>query len=92
MPKGQDRAFELDFLRGITLCWVVIMHFTYAMRYIFSLNVFDYLDGQIYWTFWEPLVLSIFVGISGVCCRRMCQGFSPGKTAKRLGYNYIGEA
>lgn len=68
MPKGQDRAFELDFLRGITLCWVVIMHFTYDMRYIFSLNVFDYLDGQIYWTFWEPLVLSIFVGISGVCC------------------------
>ena len=62
------RAFEIDLLRGITLCWVIFMHFTYDMRYIFKVNAFDYLDGKAYWTFWEPLVLCVFVGLAGICC------------------------
>ena len=64
----KERAFELDLLRGITIIWVVFMHFSFDMRYILGLDVFSYLSSKWYWTFGETLVLCIFVGLSGVCC------------------------
>ena len=64
----RERAFELDFLRGAALFLMILMHFSYDIRYIFRFNAFSYLDSTWFWVFIEPMFLCIFVGISGVCC------------------------
>ena len=66
--RRSDRAFELDLLRGIAICMMVFMHFSYDVRYEFGISTFSYLVSDWFWAFVHPVILVLFVGVSGVCC------------------------
>jgi len=65
---AKNRAFELDVLRGIALVVMLYMHFAVDLRYMFDVDAFDFLEADWFWAFAHPVFLSIFVGVSGVCC------------------------
>lgn len=64
----KQRAFELDFFRGLSIVLMMVMHFAWNMRYAFGFDVFSVLESKYFWTFVEPFFLCIFVGVSGICC------------------------
>ena len=66
--KKRQRAYELDVLRGFALFMMILMHFTWDLRYEFNLNIFDFLEADWFWAFIHPIFIVIFVGVSGVCC------------------------
>ncbi len=66
--KKKDRAFELDALRGVAIVMMMFMHFSYDIRYEFGFDTFEYLRSAWFWTFVHPIIIVLFVGLSGVCC------------------------
>ena len=64
----KDRAFELDFLRGIAIVMMMFMHFSYDVRYEFGFDTFEYLRSAWFWSFIHPIIIVLFVGLSGICC------------------------
>ncbi|MBO4302760.1 DUF1624 domain-containing protein [Methanosarcinaceae archaeon] len=64
----KNRVWELDFLRGIALVMMMIMHFSYDVRYEFGFCAFAFLEDPWFREFIHPVILLLFVGISGVCC------------------------
>lgn len=63
-----NRAFELDFLRGIAIIMMMFMHFSYDIRYEFGFDTFEYLKSSWFWEFVHPIIIVLFVGLSGLCC------------------------
>ena len=45
--KADNRAFELDLLRGFAIFMMILHHFAYDLRYIFEYNVFIILRVKI---------------------------------------------
>lgn len=72
LPGGKtvkrDRAFELDLLRGIAIVMMISMHFSYDVRYNFGVPVFGYLETSWFMGIVHPIILVLFVGVSGICC------------------------
>ena len=66
--NDKSRAFELDFLRGVAIVMMIIMHATYDVRYEFKLDVFSYLHSPFFWEFFHPIIVGLFVTVSGICC------------------------
>ncbi|MBR4914460.1 MAG: DUF1624 domain-containing protein [Clostridiales bacterium] len=64
---AKDRAWELDFLRGFAVLFMLFMHTSWDLRYEFGLPVCSYLAKGWFWTFFQPTVI-LFVGVSGICC------------------------
>jgi len=64
----KERAYELDFLRGVAMIIMLWMHFCWDIRYEFHVDAFEYLKADWFWTFLHPFNLVLFVGVSGVCC------------------------
>ncbi len=64
----RNRAFELDFLRGIAIIMMMFMHFSYDIRYEFGFDTFEYLKSNWFWEFVHPIIIVLFVGLSGLCC------------------------
>ena len=64
----KDRAWELDFLRGIALLMMLFMHMSWDVRYEFRVNVFSYLETGWFWSFVHPVIVVLFVSVSGICC------------------------
>lgn len=64
----KDRAFELDLLRGIAIIMMMFMHFSFDVRYEFGQDAFSYLKTSWFWVFVHPVILVLFVGVSGICC------------------------
>ena len=60
------RAFELDLLRGIAIVMMMFMHFSYDVRYEFGVDTFDYLESRWFWEFVHPIIIVLFVGLSGI--------------------------
>ncbi len=71
LQKRKNRAFELDFLRGFAICVMLWHHTAYDLRYIFKYDIFGFIDpdGRWFWGMFHPFFLSLFVGISGICCQ-----------------------
>ena len=67
MAGKKNRAAELDFLRGLALVMMLIQHIGYDLRYEFGLPVFGILESNYFWAFIHPVILVLFVGISGTC-------------------------
>ncbi|MCR4766692.1 MAG: DUF1624 domain-containing protein [Saccharofermentans sp.] len=67
-PLAKDRAWELDFLRGIALLMMLFMHMSWDVRYEFGVNIFSYLHKGWFWSFIHPVIVVLFVGVSGICC------------------------
>ena len=65
---AKDRAWELDFLRGIALIMMLFMHMSWDVRYEFGADVFSYLEAGWFWSFVHPVIVVLFVGVSGICC------------------------
>lgn len=65
---AKDRAWELDFLRGIALIMMLFMHTSWDFRYEFSVDIFSYLEADWFWSFVHPVIVVLFVGVSGICC------------------------
>ena len=65
---SKDRAWELDFLRGIAILMMVFMHMSWDVRYEFGVDTFTYLYKGWFWSFIHPVIVVLFVSISGVCC------------------------
>lgn len=63
-----SRAFELDALRGVAIVMMMFMHFSYDIRYEFGCDAFTYLRTGWFWTFVHPVIIVLFVGLSGICC------------------------
>ncbi len=74
----KDRAFELDFLRGIAIVMMMFMHFSYDIRYEFGCDAFEYLREGWFWTFVHPVIIVLFVGLSGICCTFSRNNFKRG--------------
>lgn len=64
----KERAWELDFLRGIAVILMISMHASYDLGYEFGIHAFRYINTQWYMCFVHPFVVGLFVGISGICC------------------------
>ena len=69
--KADNRAFELDLLRGFAIFMMILHHFAYDLRYIFEYNVFSFIGQNCdwFWAFLHPFFIFIFVVISGICCQ-----------------------
>ena len=67
MAAKKNRASELDFLRGLALVMMLIQHIGYDLRYEFGLPVFGILETNWFWAFVHPVILVLFVGVSGTC-------------------------
>ena len=67
-PLAKDRAWELDLLRGIALILMLFMHFSWDVRYEFYCRVFSYLEADWFWSFGHPVIVTLFVSVSGICC------------------------
>ena len=65
---SKDRAWELDFLRGIALLMMLFMHMSWDVRYEFRADVFSYLETGWFWSFVHPVIVVLFVSVSGICC------------------------
>lgn len=78
MADTKNRAFELDFLRGIAIVMMMFMHFSYDIRYEFGVNTFSYLRSAWFWTFVHPIIIVLFVGLSGICCTFSKNNFKRG--------------
>ena len=65
---AKDRAWELDFLRGIALIMMLFMHMSWDVRYEFGFKVFSYLEKGWFWSFIHPVIVVLFVSVSGICC------------------------
>ena len=65
---AKDRAWELDFLRGIALLMMLFMHMSWDVRYEFRVNIFSYLEEGWFWSFVHPIIVVLFVSVSGICC------------------------
>jgi len=66
--KSDTRAYELDAMRGLAMIFVIWMHISWDLRYIFDLADCRYLDAPWFEGAMHPFFLVIFVGVSGVCC------------------------
>ena len=64
----KERAWELDVLRGVALILMLFMHFSWDMRYEFGVRAFSYLEKGWFWSFGHPVIVVLFVGVSGICC------------------------
>lgn len=64
---AKDRAWELDFLRGIALIMMLFMHTSWDFRYEFGVDIFSYLEAGWFWAFVHPVIVVLFVGVSGIC-------------------------
>ena len=64
---AKDRAWELDFLRGIALIMMLFMHTSWDFRYEFGVDIFSYLEAEWFWSFVHPVIVVLFVGVSGIC-------------------------
>ena len=65
---AKDRAWDLDFLRGIALLMMLFMHMSWDVRYEFGVDVFSYLEKGWFWSFIHPIIVVLFVSVSGICC------------------------
>lgn len=65
---AKDRAWELDFLRGIALLMMLFMHMSWDVRYEFRVDTFSYLEEGWFWSFVHPVIVVLFVSVSGICC------------------------
>ena len=66
--KSDSRAYELDTLRGLAMIFVIFMHISWDLRYMFGLAKCSYLDAPWFEGLMHPFFLVVFVGVSGVCC------------------------
>lgn len=46
---------------------MLYMHFSWDMRYEFGVHAFSYLEKGWFWAFLHPMIITGFVGVSGVC-------------------------
>ena len=69
--KADNRAFELDLLRGFAIFMMILHHFAYDLRYIFEYKVFSFISTECdwFWAFLHPFFIFVFVVISGICCQ-----------------------
>ena len=65
---AKDRAWELDFLRGIALIMMLFMHMSWDVRFEFGVDAFEYLHKGWFWSFVHPVIVVLFVSVSGICC------------------------
>lgn len=65
---GSRRAPELDFFRGVAMLFVILMHLTYDLRYVFGVDAFETLEARWFYPFFQSIFLCIFAGVSGICC------------------------
>jgi uncharacterized membrane protein len=63
------RAFELDALRGLSIVMMLCHHFVFDVRYILGIDAFAFQDSQIFNYIAQPLFISIFLSVSGICCQ-----------------------
>lgn len=76
--QKKDRAFELDALRGVAIVMMMFMHFSYDIRYEFGFDTFEYLRSAWFWAFVHPIIIVLFVGLSGICCTFSRNNFKRG--------------
>ncbi|MCR4688646.1 MAG: DUF1624 domain-containing protein [Saccharofermentans sp.] len=67
MTDKKERAFELDLIRGLAMIAMLFMHMSWDIRYEFGVDVFSYLEKGWFWAFLHPMIITGFVGVSGVC-------------------------
>ena len=78
MADKKQRAFELDALRGVAIVMMMFMHFSYDIRYEFGFDAFRYLRTAWFWSFVHPIIIVLFVGLSGICCTFSRNNFKRG--------------
>ncbi len=67
-PLKNNRAFELDALRGLALLMMILHHFIFDLRYLLDLDVFAFQETWWFENLLRPVFLNVFLLISGICC------------------------
>ena len=67
--KVNNRIFELDVLRGISILLMILHHFIYDLRHVLGLDVFAFQDTDFFINFVRGVFLCVFVVVSGICCQ-----------------------
>lgn len=76
------RFWEIDFFRGVAICMMVLFHF------LWDLNYFGFLQGDIYSGFWglfQKATMSLFLLVAGVVLAISRQNNPAAYTTKSLG-------
>ena len=47
---------------------MLFMHMSWDVRYEFRADVFSYLEKGWFWSFIHPVIVVLFVSVSGICC------------------------
>ena len=68
MKQLENRAFELDALRGLALTLMVLHHFAFDMRYIMGYDIFAFQETWWFENLLRPVFLNVFLIVSGICC------------------------
>lgn len=69
MPSStENRVFELDFLRGLSIVMMILHHIIYDLRYILEIDVFAWQESFFFQNILRPPFVFIFLFVSGVCC------------------------
>jgi uncharacterized membrane protein len=63
-----ERAFELDALRGLALVMMILHHLAFDLRYIMGLDVFAFQETWWFENLLRPVFLNVFLVVSGICC------------------------
>lgn len=63
-----ERAFELDALRGLAVVMMMLHHLIFDLRYIFEIDVFAWQDSMFFIDWVRAPFVFIFLFVSGICC------------------------
>ena len=66
--KPAERAFELDFLRGLSIVMMMLHHVIFDIRYIFGIDAFAWQESSFFQSILRPPFVFTFLFVSGVCC------------------------
>lgn len=66
--EKQNRAFELDALRGLAIFMMIGHHLIWDIRYLLGYDLFEFQEGDFFNYALQPFFLCCFILISGICC------------------------
>jgi uncharacterized membrane protein len=67
--QKNNRAFELDALRGLALFLMICHHAIFDFRYLLEINIFAFQETDWFNYILQPVFLCVFLAVSGICCQ-----------------------
>ncbi|MHB1483156.1 MAG: heparan-alpha-glucosaminide N-acetyltransferase domain-containing protein [Saccharofermentanales bacterium] len=79
-----QRAFEIDFLRGLAIIMMILHHFIYDIRYVMGIDLFAFQESFVFTEWIRAPFVFIFLFVSGISCSFSKNNFR--RSAKMAGF------